>query len=381
MRIAIFTDTFSPDVNGVSTTLANYVNYLDQSEHIFHVFTPSCDSNQPIYIHPLLSIRFFLYPEYQIHLPNFAQIKQALKLFEPDIIHVVTPFTIGLYGIKYAQKHQIPLVGSYHTNFDQYLNYYHLRFLSPAVWKYLHRVHQPMERIFTPSLDTLNYLQRKGFTNLRLWERGVDITTFRPIGHDQNQQLRKKYKINEPFILSYVGRLSPEKNIDCLLEIIKSIPERLQNNVHWLMVGDGPVKTQLEQLDFPNLTCTGYLHGQDLADTYAISDLFIFPSATETFGNVVLESLASGTPVIGANCGGVKYLLEDQKHGVTCDPNQPDQFVQSIVDLLTNPIKRSEMAIAARNFACKKSWKRVFDQLIDDYDEVLDEQRHLMKQA
>ncbi|WP_117168953.1 glycosyltransferase family 4 protein [Paraliobacillus sediminis] len=381
MRIAIFTDTFFPDVNGVATTLANYITYLDQSEHEYHIFKPSTDHDQPLYTHPLLSMRFFLYPEYQIHLPNYAQIKQSLKAFKPDIIHVVTPFSIGLYGIRYALKNQIPLVGSYHTNFDQYLNYYHLRFLSQALWKYLHRVHEPMERIFVPSTDTLQQLKRKGFTNLRLWQRGVDTNTFRPSAH--NKTFRKNYNITTPFTLSYVGRLSPEKNIDALMQIINSLQYSFSNKIHWLIVGDGPERQRLMELNNPNITFTGYLHGQDLTDIYANSDLFVFPSATETFGNVVLESLASGTPVIGSNTGGVKYLLENQPHahGITCDPNKPDQFVKAITDLLTNPLKRHQMGNSARIFAKSKSWQKIFDQLLDDYTDVLQDRDDQTKQA
>ncbi|WP_112181773.1 MULTISPECIES: glycosyltransferase family 1 protein [Paraliobacillus] len=381
MRIAIFTDTFSPDVNGVATTLTNFISYLDQSEHTYHIFKPSLDQSQPLYIHPLLSMRFFLYPEYQIHLPNYAQIKQSLKAFKPDIIHVVTPFSIGLYGIRYALKNQIPLVGSYHTNFDQYLRYYHLRFLSQAVWKYLHRVHEPMQRIFVPSPDTMQQLKRKGFTNLRLWQRGVDTNAFKPSIH--NETFREKYNITTPFILSYVGRLSPEKNIDSLIQIISGLQTSFSNKIHWLIAGDGPERQRLIELNIPNITFTGYVHGQELTDVYANSDLFVFPSATETFGNVVLESLASGTPVIGANTGGVKYLLEKHTyaHGIACDPNKPDQFVKAITELLTNRLKRKQMETSARVFAKTKSWKKIFDQLLDDYAEVLQEKIDQMKQA
>lgn len=372
MRIAIFTDTFSPDVNGVANTLENYLTYLEQSEHEYLFITPEKQfsektTNQSI-SHSFISIPFFLYPEYRIHVPKTSQIKTAIKAFQPDIIHVVTPFTIGLYGIKCAKKYNIPLVGSYHTNFDQYLNYYHFQFLSKTIWNYLLKTYQPMDRVFVPSVHTMNLLRTKGFKQLRLWSRGVDTNLFQPI--ISNNNVRATYQIHAPYILTYTGRLSSEKNIDRLLALMQS--ETLKAyDIHWLIVGDGPQKTDMESYGFRNVSYTGFVTKKELAKIYAASDLFVFPSATETFGNVVLEAFASGLPVIGATQGAVNELINDGRRGIACNPDDTEDFVKGISSLLYHPMKRKQMGKNARNFALKKSWNQIFDQLLEDYYVVM----------
>ena len=155
MKIAIFTDTFYPDINGVARTLKRFTDYLDHQNIEFKVFAPETTTNEYISenIHRFKSLSFFLYPECRLALPNVLHIKAELQNFSPDIIHVATPFNLGLCGVYYAKKLNIPLVGSYHTDFDQYLQYYDLQFLSKWVWKYMAWFHAPFQKIFVPSMD------------------------------------------------------------------------------------------------------------------------------------------------------------------------------------------------------------------------------------
>ncbi|MCT2535950.1 glycosyltransferase family 1 protein [Aquibacillus koreensis] len=372
MNIAIFTDTYSPDVNGVAKTLQRFTDFLELCGHNYKVFAPKSSKtvggSANIYHHT--SIPFLLYPECRFSIPNWLHVKAELKQFAPDIIHVATPFSIGLCGIKYAQKFNIPLVGSYHTDFDKYLTYYKLGKLSNALWKYLTWFHRPMEKIFVPSLDTLHQLKRRGFNNLEIWERGIDRSQFH--SNYSHQHLREKYQIKEKYILSYVGRLSPEKDIPCLVNIIKSLPIEVSKQIHWLIVGDGPLKQDLtDQLASSSVTLTGYLHGKDLATVYAASDLFVFPSSTETFGNVVLEALASGTPAIGANAGGVKHIIQHNKNGMLCNPLDTKSFMDAITSLLTDEKKRRHMSENAIIYAQSKTWNHIFHLLLSEYEDVI----------
>ena len=212
MKIAIFTDTFIPEVNGVAKTLKRFTDYLNENQIEYRVFAPQ-SSNKNIFtthVYSITSFPFFLYPECRVALPNFLHIRDEIQQFNPDIIHIATPFNIGLCGLHWAKKLDIPVVGSYHTDFDKYLTYYDLHFLTNALWKYMRWFHQPLRKIFVPSSDTMVRLQSKGFTNLSIWPRGVDSSVFHTNYNEQT--VRKLYNIREEYILSYVGRIATEKD-------------------------------------------------------------------------------------------------------------------------------------------------------------------------
>ncbi|MFF2447834.1 glycosyltransferase family 4 protein [Neobacillus sp. NPDC058068] len=377
MKIAIFTDTFYPDINGVARTLKQLTNYFDEQNIAYKIFAPDSYANSNEYvsshIHRFKSLPFCIYPECHLAFPNLPDIKSVLQDFSPDLIHVATPFNSGLCGIYFAKKLNIPLVGSYHTNFDHYLQFYDLPFLSKIVWKYMHWFHRPCKKLFVPSIETFQQLKQHGFTNLELWPRGVDCQLFHP-NYDQ-KAVQRLYCAQRNFILTYVGRLAPEKDIETLLAVAKSMPEPLNEKIQWLIIGDGPLRDKLEAQAPENITFTGYLNGKCLAEIYSASDLFVFPSPTETFGNVALEALASGTPVIGANSGGVKNIIKSGITGLLCTPGNVQEFTAAIIQLLNNPPLRKQMAIAGRNYALSQRWDRIFENLIWQYTKVIEERK------
>jgi glycosyltransferase involved in cell wall biosynthesis len=374
MKIAIFTDTFFPDINGVARTLKRFTDYLDTQHISYKIFAP--DSNADEYasshIHRFKSLSFFLYPECRLAFPNLLQIKTELQNFSPNIIHVATPFNIGLCGVYYAKKFKIPLVGSYHTDFEHYLKYYDLQFLTKSLWKYMNWFHKPFRKLFVPSIETFNQLQNKGFANLEIWSRGVDCELFHPF-YDK-KTVRNKYSLTKKYLLTYVGRLAPEKEVHSLPEILKSMSDEMRNQIDWLVVGDGPLREDLQKKAPSNMRFTGYLEGQSLAEVYSASDLFVFPSTSETFGNVVLEALASGTPVIGANAGGVKNIIKSGVTGDLCSPGNVEQFSRSIERILTNDGKRLHMRLEGRKYALMQKWDRIFACILWHYTSVIEEQ-------
>ena len=374
MRIAIFTDTFYPDINGVARTLKRLTSYFEEKNIAFKIFAPDSQSHEysSTNIHFFKSRSFFLYPECRLAFPNLLDIKSALQNFSPDLIHVATPFNIGLCGVYYAKKLNIPLVGSYHTNFDDYLHYYDLQFLSKIHWKYMHWFHRTCRKLFVPSTETFLLLQHNGFSNLEVWPRGVDCQLYHP--HYDKNAVQKLHGTQGKYLLTYVGRLAPEKDIKTLLAVAKSIPAEVNEQLHWLIVGDGPLRKELQAQAESNMTFTGYLNGEHLAEVYAASDLLVFPSPTETFGNVVLESLASGTPVIGAKSGGVKNIIKAGVTGILCKPGHVQEFRDAIIQLITNDGLRERMGIAGRDYALTQSWNRIFEDLIWHYKNVIAEQ-------
>ncbi|MBJ8186130.1 glycosyltransferase family 4 protein [Bacillus mycoides] len=371
MRVAIFTDTFTPQVNGVAKTLERLTKYFQKENIAYSVFAPqhTAEDNFVTNVNKMRSIPLtILYPECRFAFPT-PRIKRELLAFKPDIIHIATPFNMGLCGLYYAKKLSIPVVGSYHTDFDAYLRYYKIEFLSNMLWNYLSWFHSHMQKNFVPSFETLHQLKNKGFQALSIWGRGVDCTLFHPT---YNKDLfRKKYNITAKYVLSYVGRLAPEKDIDTLQTLIQTTNKE-RDDIHWLIAGDGPLAKGLhENVPKTNVTFTGYLQGKDLAEVYASSDLMVFPSTTETFGNVVLESLACGTPVIGANSGGVKNIITDGKTGFLCEPKNANSFLSSIYELLNNEEMRKQMSLDAHSYATTQSWDEISSDLLMHYDDVI----------
>ncbi|REJ09002.1 glycosyltransferase family 4 protein [Halobacillus trueperi] len=373
MKVAIFTDTYVPQVNGVARTLQRWTGYLEKKRIPYRVYAPDMRSKEEYidHIHRFNSVPFWLYPECRLALPNLIKIKRDLEVFRPDLIHIATPFNIGLAGLHFGKKMGIPLVGSYHTHFDQYLDYYKLSFLSSFVWKYMQWFHQPFKKTLVPSLHTKRELELHGLHNIGLWQRGVDHQLFSPNHNDGS--VRNQFKIDAPILLTYVGRLAPEKGLDTLMNVAKTLPHHMNKNIHWLIVGDGPLKNHLQSVAPQNMTFAGYQDGESLARIYASSTLFIFPSATETFGNVVLESLSSGTPVVAANAGGVKEIVSHGKTGLLCTPYNHHSFTQGILDLLSDPEKLASMRKQARQEALDRSWEEIFEQLIRDYKDAIGE--------
>lgn len=371
MKIAIFTDTYVPQVNGVAKTLNRFTNYLNENGHSFHVFSPEdCGASSTENVTRLKSVPFKIYPECKISLPNFSKIKKKLQEFNPDIIHIATPFTIGLCGLQIAKKLNIPLVASYHTNFDHYLQYYKLTYLENFLWKYLDWFHRPTKKIFVPSKDTLHHLNTKGFNNLSVWTHGVDCSLFKPA--EDKEEIKQKYNITSKYTICFVGRIAPEKDLDTLTNIMKYSKQRFGNQLNWVIVGDGPKKEEMmKKTGTDQIIYTGYLQKNELAEIYSVSDVMVFPSDTETFGNVVLEAMACGTPVIGANAGGVKNIIRDYSTGILCEPKNTLSFCRAIEECLQQTNMLDRMSKKARDYALTQDWNSILNALVMEYEEIV----------
>jgi glycosyltransferase involved in cell wall biosynthesis len=267
------------------------------------------------------------------------------------------------------------MVASYHTHFDKYFSYYHLDMFTPLLWKYIRWFHEPFQRIFVPSMETEAVLQSQGLQNTTIWTRGVDCDAFSPAKHN-SLFIRERYNITKKYLFMYSGRLAPEKDLDILTDIIRALPPPLKDNVHWLIVGDGPSYKELSKnLESYPVTFTGYLNGDTLARAYASSDLLVFPSSTETFGNVVLESLASGTPAVVADKGGVASIVSHKHTGFICKSRNAQSFIDGITALAKDSITLTEMGKSARMYARSQSWSTILGNLLVQYEEVLFEKK------
>lgn len=375
MRLALFTDTFLPQTNGVARTLGRLTHYLHRRGIDHLLFTPRSapESSYPDPVRPVASIPFFLYPECRLALPGMSSVQSELTAFAPDLLHLATPFNIGLTGLRYARKHQLPHVASYHTHFDRYLEYYKMRRILPLYWKYMKWFHRSCDAILAPSRETAASLRSEGFTGLRLWSRGVDCTLYSP--EKRSNGVRERYGMGAELILLYVGRIAPEKDLATLLHAMRLLPESVRLAVQLIVVGDGPLLPELRSQAPERVTFTGAKHGEELAALYASADLFVFPSPTETFGNVVLEAMASGLPVIAAEAGGSKELVVPGVTGKLYEPRNPAAMAERIITAASGHLVRTAMGREGRRLALLRSWEQIFDGLIRDYEDVIDRRR------
>ncbi|MBM7584385.1 glycosyltransferase involved in cell wall biosynthesis [Bacillus pakistanensis] len=371
MRIAIFSDTYFPQVNGVARTLKKLSDHLNKRGIEHELFVPEIE-NSPNYpnVHQFSSFPFIFYPECRTAIANPKTVEKRLRGFAPDLIHIATPLTMGLYGLHVSKKLGVPAVASYHTHFDRYLDYYKMSFISPVLWRYMKWFHAPVHKIFVPSLETKDHLIAHGFENVTVWSRGVDCQFFHPL--KRTSSLKEKYHIKEKYVFLYAGRIAPEKDLQTLVNTINQLSPETKKQIHWLIVGSGPGLSELKQkLQNENVTFTGYLKGNDLAEAYASSDVFFFPSPTETFGNVVLEAFASGIPAIVSNKGGVTSIVENNRSGVICESQNTEQFVAAVERVIGDHSFYLHLKSNARKYAEKQSWEEIMDHLLSDYMEVI----------
>ncbi len=368
MRIAYFTETFLPKIDGVVNTLCHLLEHLHQRNHESIVFAPSgCPSHYAsTSIIEVPSCPFPIYPELRIASP-WTDFGSQLADFKPDIVHVLAPFFLGAAGLRSARKLGIPIIASYHTDIPGYAKRYGFPFLSNLFWRYLHSLHEQSQLNLCPSQPVIDELASHGFSKLKLWSRGVNTQLFSPERRSDSMRDRLTEGHSDAPLLLYVGRLAAEKRTDWLKQIPYAIP-----NARLAIVGDGPERQSLERAmrNLP-VVFTGYLRGLSLAQAYASADLFIFPSANETFGNVLLEAMASGLPVVTAASGGPLDIVKEGETGLLFPAQSREMFIRSVRDLTNNLSKRLVMSHACRDFAETNSWNAVMNPLLKDYEHVI----------
>jgi glycosyltransferase involved in cell wall biosynthesis len=369
MRIAIFTDTFLPQVNGVTNTLSRLGDFLMESGHPYLFITPEQAGTDsiPYNIESFFSAPFFLYPECRFTLPNMAKLSKKLGDFRPDVIFLMTEFNMGLTGLMYGKKHGIPVVSNYSTNFGTILKSYNLWFLEKSLEKYLLWFHNEAHLTVTPSVETKTQLLGKGIKRVALFSRGIDETLFSP--SKRSDALRESWQAEGRTVLLYVGRLSYEKDLFLLIEGMAHLNRSHREEVVLVVTGEGPMMAQLKEKMPENVIFTGYQKGEALAAIYASADAFVFPSSFETFGNVVLEAYASGLPVLGVNEGGVKNLIVHNQSGYLAKPKDSKSFNEHLERML-QPDTRKAFAAKGVQLAKSRSWQSVFEQLMVLFESV-----------
>ncbi len=371
-RIALFTGNYNLMPDGVSLTLNRLVRYLEQQGAEILVFSPTIRT--PGMEHagalvPVPSVPMPGRPEYRISLGFPRAARARLAAFRPTLFHIATPDLLGDRALTFARRRGIPVVASYHTHFCSYLKYYGFEELEGFLWKYLRRFYGRCRHVYVPTPSIAAVLRAHEIMGgLRLWERGVDTRRFNPEWRSLEWRRSLGIADHEPLI-TFVGRPVWEKGLSIFAEVVRSL-ERAHIPHRSVMVGEGPAGRALSR-SLTRTVFTGYLRGNALSRAYASSDIFLFPSDTETFGNVTLEAMASGLPTVCANATGSSSLVIHGVTGFLAEPGRAQSFLEYVHWLATDPALRRRMATGAHQRASYYEWEATLSRLVSYYDEIL----------
>ena len=368
MRIGLVSDTYTPQVNGVTTVVRRIVSLLRAQGHEALVVAPrypdTATSSDPRELR-IPSLAFPLYPDVRMSLPPFRQVAELFDATPPDVVHVHTEGALGLAGRRWALRHGVPLVTTYHTNFPEYSRHYGVGFLEPVVWRWLRWFHRPAAVTFTPGQAVRDDLVGRGLSQATLWGRGVDPHFFHP-GRRDNSWRRWLAGGDDTLIVLHVGRLAHEKNLGVLIEAWRQARGVLGQRATFVVAGEGPEARRIESR-LPFVRLLGFLPREDLATLYASADVSVFPSHTETCGLVALEAMASGSAVIAADAGGLRESIQAGTTGLLVPAHEPRGYSDAIVALADDPVARFALAAAARDYALRRDVVRENAELLDRY--------------
>ncbi len=369
LRVALVTGSYNYIPDGVALTLNRMVAFMESRGVEVLVFAPV--GARPAFAHagevvPVPSISAPGRGEYRAALGLPRGPRERLLAFRPDILHIATPDLLGHAAQRLGRRMGWPIVASYHTRFETYLKYYGLELLTPALSGLVRTFYDRCREIYVPSDSMIEVLRADGVeAPIRLWPRGVDTARFQPGARSEAWRAERGLEPND-VVIAFVSRLVKEKRVAEVAQVFArlraaGIPHRP------LFVGDGPERAFLER-EVPGAQFEGFLSGDDLATAYASSDIFLFPSDTETFGNVTLEAMASGLPTVCANATGSRSLVEAEVTGYLAEVGDAEGLYDAVAALAADPILRRGMGAAARARSLQFSWDEAMGGLLARYE-------------
>ena len=356
LRVAVVTETYPPEVNGVAKSAARFVEGLRGRGHAVQVVRPRQNAHDPGGDMLVRGLSIPCYRDLKIGLPAKRALQRLWSFRRPDVVHVVTEGPLGWSALEAAAKLKLPVVSDFRTNFHAYCSHYGVGWLKKPILSYLRRFHNRTLCTIVPTAAMRTELASLGFQRLRVIARGIDTHLFSPARRDAG--LRASWGAGpDDTVLLHVGRLAAEKNLAAVVAAYEKTP-----GARLVLVGDGPERRSL-QARLPGAVFAGVRRGEDLAAHYASGDLFLFPSLTETFGNVTLEAMASGLAVIAFDYAAAGELIESGVNGVTVPLGDAAGFVSRAAALAAEPSRLAEIGERARETCAEQSWERVVQQL------------------
>ena len=372
LRIALVSGNYNMVRDGPTQALNRLVGYVLEKGGAVRIFAPTVDNPQVDAGGELVSIPSIAIPgrsEYRVPLGLVGGAKEKFEEFQPNLIHVASPDRASRQAVDWARKHNVPVLGSVHTRFETYPRYYKLGFLEPAVEAWLRAMYRKCSALVAPSEGMIDVLKAQRMNDdIGTWTRGIDRSVFHPGARDMAWR-REQGIGDEEVVISFLGRLVMEKGLDVFAETIVQL--RKQQVPHKvLVIGDGPARGWFEKA-LPGGTFAGFMTGGDLGRALASGDIFFNPSITETFGNVTLEAMACGLPVVAAGATGAASLVTDGETGRLVAPAKPDAFPQACAEALapycTDDALRLRHGANGEKAARAYSWDTINQAVVDTY--------------
>lgn len=373
MRVALFTETFLPKVDGIVTVVCLLLDHLAERGIETVIVAPKLGDIKRYNQTPVIGVSGVtlpLYPELKVGPPTLSTYRQ-LKEFKPDIAHFIHPALIGVGGLLMAKRMGIPTLASFHLDLARLAHHFHLGFMEPVTNWLTRVVFNAADYSLAPSRLIQREMLGLGVKRVGLWGRGVDAERFNPKFYSDAMRWALSDGHPEDTVLIYVGRLSGEKQIDHLRPILEQVP-----GTRLAIVGDGPARETL-QANFAgtNTKFMGYLRGEALSQAYASADIFVFPSALETFGLVVTEAMAAGLPVVASRVGGIPDVVQIGKTGYTFDVGDIAALVDGVRKIATSREHIESMGKTARAFAETQTWPAMMDEVIEHYIRLIEQNK------
>jgi len=380
LRIALFSGNYNYVRDGANQALNRLVGYLLRQGAQVRIYSPTVD--EPAFpptgdLVSLPSVSIPGRPEYRLGLGLNSRVRRDLHQFQPNIVHIAAPDIVGHRAVSWARRRRIPAVASVHTRFETYLAYYHLQWLEPLVRMLLRRLYRRCEAIMAPAESTAAVLRAQRMNReIAIWTRGIDREQFNPERRDMAWR-RGLGIADDELVVCFLGRIVMEKGLDVFADAIRAFAgQGLKYRV--LVIGEGPARPWFEQ-QLPDAIFLGQLTGADLARALASSDVLLNPSVTEAFGNVTLEAMACGLPVVAAEATGATNLVRDGETGTLVDPCDLDGFAGALANYARDPDLRRRHGEGGLAFARTMDWDRINSVALRVYERAIVKRERLSR--
>jgi glycosyltransferase involved in cell wall biosynthesis len=373
LRIALFSGNYNYVRDGANQALNRLVGYLLRQGAQVRIYSPTVDNPAFPATGDLVSVPSTAIPgreEYRLGLSLTPAVRRDLAAFNPNVVHVAAPDIVAHRALSWARSHNVPVVASVHTRFDTYLQYYNLKWLEPVARAIMRRYYRRCDAIVVPAESMAAILRAQRMSNdISLWSRGVDREQFHP--GRRSQEWRRAHGIADgEMVVGFLGRLVLEKGLDVFADSIDAA-RAMGVDLKVVAIGDGPARDYFRDR-LPDAIFTGQLTGPELATALASSDVFLNPSITEAFGNVTLEAMACGLPVIAAAASGTTNLVRDGETGVLVHPGDVDAYAEALAAYAADPELRRRHGEAGLAFARTMDWDAINSAVMKVYQRVIE---------
>ncbi|RDV07506.1 glycosyltransferase family 1 protein [Sphingorhabdus pulchriflava] len=382
LRIALFSGNYNYVRDGANQALNRLVGYLLRQGAQVRVYSPTVDEPAFPPTGDLVSVPSMAIPnrpEYRIPLALSGAVKRDLEAFAPNVVHISSPDRVARKAVKWARKRNLPVLASVHTRFETYFRYYNMSFLEPLVEAWLRTLYRKCDALVAPSESMAQVLRQQRMNyDIDIWSRGVDRDIFNPSRRDL--QWRNGLGITDDMpVIGFLGRLVMEKGLDVFSDTIDQLNRRnVRHKV--LVIGEGPARGWFESR-LPDAAFVGFQGGSDLARAVASMDILFNPSVTETFGNVTLEAMACGLPVVAAKATGSQSLVDDNRSGRLITPGAIAQFAEALRNYCEDAELRKEHGKAGEQRSLDYSWDAINQAVADTYVRLVRQRRTELAKA